>query len=266
MTRRGNRGIISGAVPAEVERLKRVLLSLPELGLRTGWLRDLLANQAIAEQASLLNGLCEDSERGEPQAREAMLVVALVFAAQGECEHLEQLRQFAEIRHLLSLGRLLRKAPPLSVRPPPEPPIPDYGTGRELTVGERKSLARTPNRRAFEKLLRDPHPLVLRQLLGNPRLTENDVLRLAARRPARREVLESIAQHGHWLARTRVRMAVLLNPGTPAAMSMPLLAVCNRNELQDVLQNTDSSSVLRNAALELLERLPPLGESFEVMQ
>lgn len=246
-----------------VERLKRVLLSLPDLALRTSWLRDFLNNGSAHDNATVLNGLCEDNERAEPQAREAILVVAMFFASLGECALLEQLRAEADARHLLSLGRLLRRAPPPAVhdRPAHELPVPDYGTGRELTVGERRSLARSPNRGALDKLLSDPHPLVIRQLLENPRLTEDDVVRMTARRPARLEVLEAIAQHGRWLSRPRVRLSLLFNPGSPPAIVMPLLAVCTRQELADVLHHAETSTVLRGAAHELLERLPPLRTS-----
>ncbi|MEO6602828.1 MAG: hypothetical protein ABIQ16_23290 [Polyangiaceae bacterium] len=244
------------------DRLKRVLLSLPELGLRIGWLRDFLANSSDFDRATVLNALCEDNERAEPQAREAILVVALLLASLGECHLVDQLRAESETRHLLSLARLVRRAPPdAHDRPARELPVPDYGTGRELTVGERKSLARTPNRRAFDKLLKDPHPLVVHQLLENPRLTEDDVVRMTARRPARLELLEAIAQHSRWLSRPRVRLTLLFNPGTPPTMSMPLLAVCTRNELTEVLHHSESSPTLRTAALELLERLPPLRAS-----
>ena len=244
----------------EVERLKRVLLSLPDLALRTGWLRDYLANSSEHDRATVINALCEDNERAEPQAREAILVVALLLASLGECDLVDRLRAQAEARHLLSLSRLVRRAPPPLVVDRPAP-VPDYGAGRELTVGERKSLARTPNRRAFEKLLKDPHPLVIRQLLENPRLTEDDVVRMTARRPARLEVLEAIAQSGRWLSRPRVRLSMLFNPGSPPAITMPLLAVCTRNELSEVLHHSESSNVLRSAAHELLERLPPLRAS-----
>ena len=246
-----------------VERLKRVLLSLPDLALRTGWLRDFLKNSSAHESATVLNALCEDNERADPQAREAILAVALLFASLGECDLTDQLRAQADARHLLSLSRLLRRAPPPAVqdRPARELPVPDYGTGRELTVGERKSLARSPNRRSFDKLLGDPHPLVIRQLLENPRLTEDDVVRMTARRPARLEVLEAVAQHGRWLSRPRVRLSMLFNPGAPPAITMPLLAVCTRNELSEVRNHSESPTVLRTAAHELLARLPPLRVS-----
>ncbi len=246
-----------------VERLKRVLLSLPDLALRTGWLRDFLKSSSVHESATVLNALCEHNERADPPAREAILVVALLFASLGECVLVDRLRAQADARHLLSLSRLLRRAPPPAVhdRPAREVPIPDYGAGRELTVGGRKSFARRPTRCAFDKLLSDPHPLVIRPLLENPRLTEDDVVRMTARRPARLEVLEAIAQHGRWLSHPRVRLSMLFNPGSPPAITMPLLAVCTRNELSEVLHHSESSTVLRGAAHELLERLPPLRAS-----
>jgi hypothetical protein len=137
--------------------------------------------------------------------------------------------------------------------------VPDYGTGRELTVGERRSLARRPSRRSFEMLLRDPHPLVIRQLLYNPKLTEDDVVRLVAHRPARAETLLEIARLPRWLSRPRVRLAMLLNPGTPQHIAVPLLGVCTRGELREVVSSADTAVLLRATAAELLVRRPPIG-------
>jgi hypothetical protein len=244
-------------------RLRRVLLSLPDVTLRVGWLRAHLAELRDTEAAELLSSLCEDGERADPGSREALLVVAMLLAASGDSPFVERLREHAEERHLLSLARLLRRGHDSSGsgRSLSEPPVPDYGAGRELTVGERRSLARGSNRRVLERLLRDPHPLVLRQLLGNPRLTEDDVVRLAARRPLRSAIVEALADSPRWLRRPRVRLTLLLNPGTPEPVSMPLLAVCTRCELLDVVHGVDAPLALRGSAQELLERSPPLRKS-----
>jgi hypothetical protein len=53
-------------------------------------------------------------------------------------------------------------------------------------------------------------------------------------------------------------MAVLLNPGSPPELTMPLLGLCTREELRDVLKSTETSIVLRGVAQELLARRPPL--------
>jgi hypothetical protein len=244
------------------ERLKRVVLALPELALRIEWLRDHLSAGSPPALARELDGLCEASESSDLAAREVVLSLVMLLAKLGEHPTVERLRSQAEEQHLLSLARLLRRAPARhsNTRPPENLPIPDYGTGRELTVGERRSLARAPSRNSFDKLLADPHPLVIRQLLENPRLTEDDVVRLATRRPARAETISAIAQSQRWMRRSRVRLAILLNPGSPPSLAVPLLAVCTRSELLEVVHAVDSNLVLRATALELLERRPPLAE------
>lgn len=242
--------------------MKRVLLGLPELSLRLAWLDDWLRAQVPEHAAPLLDELCEESERMVPSAREVVAALALLMVSLGDTERVARLREEAVGRHLLSLERLLRRGPPSAaeLRPPDEPPVPDYGAGRELTVGERRSLARRPHRRAFEKLLADPHPLVIRQLLDNPLLTEEDVVRMVARRPARLVVLRELGQTPRWLTRTRVRMAVVLNPGSPNDMAVPVLQLCTRVELRLTLDSVDTALVVRATARELLERRPPLRE------
>ena len=54
-------------------------------------------------------------------------------------------------------------------------------------------------------------------------LTEDDVVRLIARRPA------SVAAHlavarTPWISRRRVRLSLMQNPGTPPAVAVPLIA------------------------------------------
>lgn len=244
------------------ERLKRVLLSLPDVGYRTSWLRSELTRLEIRAAAELLNALAEESERSEPRAREALLTVAMLLAALGECDFVRELRHAATQHHLLSLDRLIRPLPgPVDQALPADAlPVPDYGKGRELTLGERRSLARRPDRRAFDRLLTDPHPLVIRQLLANPKLTEDDVVRLATIRPARREALDEIATSYRWLCRPRVRLAIIFNPGSPPTLALPLLGLCTRAELRQVIEHTKTSKALRAAALELFERRPPLEE------
>ncbi len=245
---------------SDVLRLKRLLLSLADTGLRVGWLSDQLERWPLPQAARLLDELCDENERSDPDAREALLAVALYLVSRAPSEQIDRLRDEAEGRRLLGLARLLRRAPPpvMVDRPATELPVPDYGRGRELTLGERRSLARHPSRRSFDKLLSDPHPLVIRMLLQNPNLTEDDVVRVVARRPARAEAMAEVARSIRWLSRGRVRLAIVLNPGSPPEMAMPLLPICKRTELAEVVRATETSMVLRATAVELLERRPPI--------
>jgi hypothetical protein len=240
-------------------RLKRVLLSLPDPTLRVGWLASELTRLPSAEAAAVLTAVIEEAEAQEPAAREALLTIAIFCIDPDNSVRVDALRDRAVDAGLFGLERLLRRGPPASVRTPTEEPrVPDYGMGRELTLGERKSLARRPDRRSFDKLLADPHPMVIRQLLENPKMVEDDAIRLAAMRPARVDVIRELVRAHRWMGRPRVRQAIILNPGTPSEIAIPLVCLCNREELHDVLQSTDTPLVLRATAQELLQRRPPV--------
>jgi hypothetical protein len=102
--------------------------------------------------------------------------------------------------------------------------------------------------------------MVVKNLLSNPRLTEDDVVRMVARRPAYPEVIGEVARHPLWSQRARVRMAIVQNPGAPPEIAVPLVRLLIRPELQQVISAADVPAVVRAAATELLERRPPVPE------
>jgi hypothetical protein len=174
-----------------------------------------------------------------------------------------QLRESAHEAGLLALARMLRRRarPAAFPEPPREPDQRHPGEariGRALTLGERKALARSRDRFMLDRLLRDPHPAVIRNVLSNARITEDDVVRLAARRPAFPDVQIEIARHVRWSIRPRVRLALVQNPFTPPGVSVPLLSLLVRPELDQVLSASDVPAIVRGAARDLLERRPPV--------
>jgi hypothetical protein len=223
--------------------------------------RSIFHRDDIVELASWLDVLCARAEQAEPAAREVL--VALVDALQDPSvsDHVQRLREEAAGVPHMALERLVRQpvsvAPAREVPSPDEDRVPDYGRGRPLTLGERKTLARRPDRAMLERLLRDPHPDVIRQLLVNPKLVEEDVLSLAARRPCRPDVLTQIARTPRWTHRPRIRIALVLNPDTPLDVTAPLLGLLVRQELRLVASSTTVAPGLRALCLEHLERRPP---------
>lgn len=118
---------------------------------------------------------------------------------------------------------LLADDPPLQVaafdalRPPP------LGDDREITLGERRAWARRPDRALIDQLLLDPDPMVIDNLLANPRVVEADVLRVASRRPASAEVLSLVFRHARWGRRPAVQAALVQNPFTPVEIAVGLV-------------------------------------------
>lgn len=248
----------------DADRFKRAVLALPDVRLRIDWLDQHVQHHPPETVAALLDVVIGESEISEPKAREVLLTIALWVAGTARDTDLEALRRAALAERLLSLQRVIRRVPTPSQPPETgEPRIPDYGTGRELTLGERRNLARRSDRQRFDTLLRDPHPMVVSELLANPKTTEDDVVRLAAFRPARATTIAALART-RWLTRRRVRMTVLLNPGSPPRVSVPLIGLCTRTELLELARAADVPVILRITAGELAERRPPVfGESGE---
>ncbi|MFO0756763.1 MAG: hypothetical protein U0359_09740 [Byssovorax sp.] len=244
------------------QRWLRATTSLRESALRVAYLRSEIERHPVDDLALALDEVCSLAEQADPRAREVLSAAVSVFADPAFLDRIEELRALAARDALLALGRLFRFRDEEREREAPvdKRRIATSATGRTLTLGERKSLARRPSRAAIERLLLDPDPSVIRHLLVNPRLTEDDVMRLVTRRPAHREAILEIARHPGWLARPRIRMAIVQNPGSPAGVSVPLVRLLIRPELQEVVSAADLPVEVRAAAGEQLERRPPVPE------
>ena len=130
----------------------------------------------------------------------------------------------------------------------PDPDIADR------TLGERKSLARRPNRRQLERMLRVAEPSVTQVLLENPRLTEADVVWIAARRPNTPGVLEQVARSFRWSSNPRVRLALVQNPYAPTRIAVLLCPLLAAPELREVARDPAAHPLVREMA-KVLTRL-----------
>jgi hypothetical protein len=253
--------------PEQAEALVRATRSIPEADLRAAYVRKILLDGDVDVLAATLDVVCARAEQAEYAAREVLVALVDALHDPALSHVVQRLREEAVGVPHLALERLVRQ--PVSISAPREIPqpeddrIPDYGRGRQLTLGERKSLARKPDRQMLERLLHDPHPDVIKMLLANPKLTEDDVLPLAARRPCRPDVLTEIARSTRWSHRPRVRIALVLNPDTPLEIAAPLVGLLMRHELSLVATSTTVAPAVRALCLEHLERRPPALDDAE---
>jgi hypothetical protein len=144
---------------------------------------------------------------------------------------------------VLLLGRRL----PGSDEAGDESAIPDFGAGRPLSLGERKSLARRRDRDLLARVLRDPHADVIEIVLGNPAVTEEDIVRLTARRPIAPAVLRTVFRSTRWIIRYRIRRVLCLNPYTPLDVSLALVRHLNEQDRKLVRESTELPEELRRS-------------------
>ena len=246
------------------DSLLRATLGLADAQLRAHYLVHVVRVEPAPALAIVLEAICARAESMHDDAREFLVALVDAITSEDVAESLQRLREEAAAGALFALERTLRLPvntslhAPGRTQPPNRARAPDYGFGRPVTLGERKSLARRPTREMIERLILDPHPDVIRRLLVTPKLVEEDVVRLAARRPNRPEVLSEIVRSRKWIHRSRVRMAVLLNPDTPLAMAAALTSVLVRQELLLVIESPNVAAPIRALCLERFERRPPV--------
>ena len=169
----------------------------------------------------------------------ASLTALIQACADLDYETRARLYALARERGAVHLTRVLLDASPPTADPgqvkrqlAPERPL--RQRTRPLTLGERKSLARTSRRELIIQLLRDPHPDVVAILLGNPHLTERDVVTMASSRPAVPAALTLIADHARWSVRAGVRRALAFNPHTPVHIAVRVITTLRPADWRDL--------------------------------
>lgn len=122
-----------------------------------------------------------------------------------------------------------------------------------LSLGERKAKARCHDKDMLIRLLHDPNAAVVHILLRNRKVTETDVVRLAARRPNRPSVLREIALVPRWVSTPAVQRALVLNPYSPVRIPVTLLPLFSAQELHEVRKDMMAHALVREAAQALLD-------------
>ena len=147
-----------------------------------------------------------------------------------------------------------QKLPPVNPEGPEDPFL------KDLSLGHRKSLAKSPKWNVIRKLLKDQEPTVIRDLLLNARLTEAELLKIASLKPTSPQVLEEIFRSPKWIARYRVKKALVCNPYCPPSVAVHLLKFLLVSDLRDIVGFENLHLAVKKTAHQLLaERYEKAG-------
>jgi hypothetical protein len=229
-------------------QLARRLAALPETQMRERVLVEYLGQVTLQQAVQVLDEIYRFGRQGGPPFNVALLAVASALSGGLlDYEILSQLYETAKQEGLATLTQLFLSSQESDreVRRKDEQ--------FELTLGHRKWMARSPKRQVLERLLQNPEAEVIHNLLKNPRLTEQDVVLLAARRPALPDVQQEIFSSRRWLARYAVKRALVLNPYTPTELSLRLLGFITTRDQMLIKTSPTLPEPLREAAERLLE-------------
>jgi hypothetical protein len=104
-----------------------------------------------------------------------------------------------------------------------------------LPLGQKITLARRAPGRIAGALLAEGHPPVVKAALGNPNLTEAQVLRVLSRDKLPAIVVQSLAQDEKWSHVYNVRIALIRQPSTTLTRILSFLPELTISDLRDLV-------------------------------
>lgn len=239
------------------EDVRQLLARLNALGggasVRQNAAGRLLGQLAPADGAKLLHQVIALTRAGEASASEALpLFTRALTLESDQIPYLDALRRVAALLDADAVELLFASAPAQR----------EYDLGAAAradaklfsqSLGHLKTQARlTKNIDELSRLAVVSNAAVIRNVLINPRLTEEIVVRIAARRPARPEPLVEIWRSERWSVRPSVRRALAFNPYLPVEVGSKIVPLLSRTDLCELANDGGLHVSLRQSAQVLL--------------
>jgi DNA-directed RNA polymerase subunit F len=241
---------------AEAAVLARRLAALEEGPVRVRAAARALASPDASAAAAVVAALVRATA---PPLRSAAAAVAQALGDPRDDLPYEWLADL----YAAATGRGLTEVTALLVAPPPhrawrEPRDKADARLAHLTLGHKNAFARAQrDPDLLARLAAEGEPAVVRELLRNPQLTEEFVVRIAARRPCRPGTLRCVFESPRWRMRSAVALAIARNPYVETAIALELLSGLAAVDLREISRDATVHPLVRAVALRIAaQRLP----------
>jgi hypothetical protein len=121
----------------------------------------------------------------------------------------------------------------------------------KMGMKDRVKLAMKGDRESRNILIRDPNRIVAQSVVGNPRITEQEIEKIASMRTITEEVLRLIAVSRQWSRSYTIVHNLARNPRTPLANCLNILSRLQMKDLVSLSKNRNVSDAIRRQALRL---------------
>ena len=121
-----------------------------------------------------------------------------------------------------------------------------------MGMKDRVKLATKGDREARNILIRDPNRIVSQAVVQNPRITEQEVEKIAAMRSVPEDVLRQIAINRNWARNYSIMHNLARNPRTPISNVISILTRLQLRDLQAMVKNRNVSDAIRKQSLRLV--------------
>ncbi len=121
----------------------------------------------------------------------------------------------------------------------------------KMGMKDRVRLATKGDREARNILIRDPNRIVSQAVVQNPRITEQEMEKIASMRSISEDILRQIANDRQWSRSYAIVHHLARNPRTPIANVLTILSRLHLRDLQALSKNKNVSDAVRRQSLRL---------------
>ena len=146
----------------------------------------------------------------------------------------------------------LAERSPMEVPKSSRPESNSWDKVRQLSRMEKLLLAAKAEKSERAVLLQDKDPQILYALLKNPRISTEEVLRIARSTLLSSMAADLIAKTTLWVSNGEIRTALVQNARTPTSLAMKLLPTLPDPEIRQIAKSNAVSQALKQAALRIV--------------
>ncbi|MBM4311724.1 MAG: hypothetical protein FJ119_12370 [Deltaproteobacteria bacterium] len=121
-----------------------------------------------------------------------------------------------------------------------------------MDVSDKIKLALIGNKEARSLLIKESNKVVVKNVLENPRLTDDEVIAYAGNKNLSGEVARIISAKKQFLKSYKIRCALVRNPKTPVPAVIKLMPTLTEHELKDLARSTAVTGIVKTTARRLL--------------
>ena len=124
----------------------------------------------------------------------------------------------------------------------------------KMSVSEKIKLATLGNKEARGMLMRDANRLVCMAAVTSPRITDGEIMLMAASKTASDDVLRYIYGSRTWVKNHKIKLALVKNPKVPSATAMRFLSSLRDNEVRDLAKDKNVPHAVQQQAKKMMDR------------
>jgi hypothetical protein len=124
----------------------------------------------------------------------------------------------------------------------------------KMTISEKIKLGTLGNKEARGILIRDSNKLVATAVIRSPRITDGEVLAIAANRAMHEDVLRTIYSNREWTKNMKIKLALVKNPRIPLSVTMKFINSLREADVKDLMRDKNVPAAVAGYAKRLIDK------------